>query len=76
MIIQKQFQQIEYYDRKQELLKTAVFSDYKQIEGIWRVGKIVMTNHQNDKSTILTWKTEKLKAGLTAKEFNKRVLKQ
>ena len=64
-------QQIEYYDRKQELLKTAVFSDYKQIEGIWRVGKIVMTNHQNDKSTILTWKTEKLKAGLTAKEFNK-----
>ncbi|HIO95812.1 MAG TPA: outer membrane lipoprotein-sorting protein [Campylobacterales bacterium] len=69
-------QQIEYYDRKQELLKTAVFSDYKQIEGIWRVGKIVMTNHQNDKSTILTWKTEKLKAGLTAKEFNKRVLKQ
>ena len=69
-------QQIEYYDRKQELLKTAVFSDYKQIEGIWRVGKIMMTNHQNDKSTILTWKEEKLKAGLTAKEFNKRVLKQ
>jgi len=58
------------------LLKTAIFSDYKQIDGVWRVGKIEMKNYQNDKSTILTWKEEKIKAGLTAKEFNKRVLKQ
>ena len=69
-------QQVEYYDRKSELLKTAVFSEYKQIEGVWRVGKIEMQNHQNDKSTILTWNEEKIKVGLTAKEFNKRVLKQ
>ena len=69
-------QKVEYYDRKSELLKTAIFSDYKQIEGIWRVGKIVMKNHQNDKSTVLIWKDEKVKAGLTEKEFNKRVLKQ
>ena len=69
-------QQIEYYDRKKELLKSAVFSDYKQIDGIWRMGKIVMKNHQNDKSTILIWKEDRIKVGLTAKEFNKRVLKQ
>ena len=69
-------QQIEYYDRKKELLKTATFSDYKQIDGIWRVGKIEMRNHQNDKSTILIWKEEKIKAGLSDKEFNKRTLKQ
>jgi len=69
-------QQVEYYDRKSELLKTATFSDYKQIDGVWRVGKIEMKNHQNDKSTILIWKEDKVKAGLTAKEFNKRVLKQ
>jgi len=68
--------QVEYYDRKSELLKTAVFSDYKQIEGVWRVGKIEMKNHQNDKSTVLIWKDDKVKVGLTAKEFNKRVLKQ
>ncbi|CAA6810988.1 MAG: Outer membrane lipoprotein-sorting protein [uncultured Sulfurovum sp.] len=68
--------QVAYYDRKSELLKTAIFSDYKQIEGIWRVGKIEMKNHQNDKSTVLTWKDEKVKAGLSAKEFHKRVLKQ
>jgi hypothetical protein len=69
-------QQIEYYDRKSELLKTAIFSDYKEIDGVWRVGKIEMKNHQNDKSTVLIWKEDKVKAGLTAKEFNKRVLKQ
>ena len=69
-------QQVEYYDRKSELLKTAVFSDYKEIDGVWRVGKIEMKNHQNDKSTVLIWKDEKIKAGLTDKEFNKRVLKQ
>ncbi|MCH9741013.1 MAG: outer membrane lipoprotein-sorting protein [Epsilonproteobacteria bacterium] len=69
-------QQVEYYDRKKELLKTAIFSEYTQVDGVWRVGKIVMKNHQNDKSTVLIWKDDKIKVGLTAKEFNKRVLKQ
>jgi hypothetical protein len=68
--------QIAYYDRKKELLKTAKFTEYKQIDGIWRMGKIEMQNHQNDKSTILIWKEDKIKVGLTNKEFNKRVLKQ
>ena len=68
--------QVEYYDRKSELLKTATFSEYKQIDGVWRVGKIEMKNHQNDKSTVLIWKEDKVHAGLTEKEFNKRVLKQ
>jgi len=67
---------IEYYDRKRTLLKTAVFSGYKKINGIWRVGKIEMKNHQNDKATILIWKEDKVKAGLSPNDFNKRVLKQ
>ena len=69
-------QKVEYYDRKGSLLKTAVFSDYKKIDGIWRVGKIDMKNHQNDKETVLIWVDDKVKAGLTDKHFNKRVLKQ
>ncbi len=67
---------IEYYDRKGELLKTALFSDYKKRDGVWRVGKIEMHNHQNDKSTILIWKEDKIKAGLKSKDFDKRVLKR
>ncbi len=69
-------QKVEYYDRKKALLKTAVFGDYKKIDGIWRVGKIEMKNHQNDKSTILIWVDDRVKAGRTDKHFNKRVLKQ
>jgi outer membrane lipoprotein-sorting protein len=66
---------VEYYDRKHELLKTALFEDYKKISGVWRVGKMTMTNHQNDKKTTLVWKNETLKNGLKEKNFHKRVLK-
>jgi len=69
-------QKVEYYDRKQELLKTATFSSYKELDAVWRVGKIEMKNHQNDKVTVLTWIEDKVKVGLTEKEFKKRVLKQ
>ena len=66
---------VEYYDRKQELLKTATFDNYKKISGVWRVGKMSMINHQNDKKTTLIWKNETIKNGLKAKNFHKRVLK-
>lgn len=67
---------VEYYDRKHELLKTAVFGKYRNIGGVRRIGSITMTNHQNDKSTILVWKEEKIKTGLDDGDFHKRVLKR
>ncbi len=67
---------VEYYDRKKELLKTAVFDDYKKIKGVWRVGMMTMTNHQNGKKTILIWEDEKIKTGLKDRNFHKRVLKK
>ncbi len=67
---------IDYYDRKKALLKTATFEDYKKIDGVWRVGKITMKNHQNDKTTVLIWVDDRVKAGLRDKHFSKRVLKQ
>ena len=57
-------------------MKTATFSDYKKIDGVWRVGKIDMKNHQNDKQTILIWKDDKIKVGLKSKDFDKRMLKK
>ena len=69
-------QKVDYYDRKHEHLKTARFYDYKKISGVWRVGKMVMKNHQNDKKTILVWKNETIKNGLKEKNFHKRVLKK
>lgn len=67
---------VEYYDRKHELLKTLRMQNYKKISGVWRVGKMTMLNHQNDKSTILEWKNETIKNGLKDRNFHKRVLKR
>jgi len=68
--------QVDYYDRKKELLKTAYFSNYSQIDGINRIGQIHMKNFQNDKESILVFENEKLKTGLKEKDFHKRVLKK
>lgn len=67
---------VDYYDRKNALLKTAVFDDYRNEGGVWRIGKITMTNHQNDKKTILVWERETIDTGLSDKDFHKRVLKR
>ncbi len=67
---------VDYYDRKKELFKTAVFNNYKKIKGVWRVEKMIMTNHQNGKKTILVWKNEKIKIGLKDRNFHKHVLKR
>lgn len=69
-------QKMEYYDRKKQLLKTAYFSEYKNFDGVYRIGKIVMKNIQNDKTTILVWSDEKIKNGLKDKDFHKRYLKR
>jgi len=67
---------IEYYDRKHELLKVATFEDYKKFGTVYRMGKIIMKNVQNDKTTILVWSHETIKNGLKEKDFHKRYLKQ
>jgi hypothetical protein len=64
----------DYYDRKRELLKTAIFSDYKKTKGVWRIGKIHMKNHQNKKETILEWLEDKIQTGLKERDFTKRML--
>jgi len=68
--------QVDYYDKKNRLEKIAYFSDYKQFDTLYRVGKIIMTNKQNNKSTIITWGKDKIFAKLKDKDFHKRVLKR
>ena len=71
-----QANKIEYYDRKDELLKTAVFSGYKKIKKWWRPGSIKMVNHQTKKSSIMNWKDRKLGLNFTSKDFHKHSLKE
>lgn len=51
---------IDYYDRKNELLKTATFSNYQKFSNLWRIGKIEMNNVQTKKKSIITWQNRKL----------------
>lgn len=68
---------LEFYDRKNALLKTLRFLDYKQyLDRYWRADSMEMTNHQTGKSTTLIWTDYKFKNGLTDRDFDKNTLKR
>lgn len=68
---------IEYYDRKNDLLKTLHFGVYKQYLGkYWRAHEQVMNNHQNGKTTLLALNNYQFQTGLSTKDFNKTSLKR
>ena len=67
---------VDYYDRQNTLAKTARFGGYRKIDGLWRVGTIEMQNHHNRKTTLLEWKEDRVRAGLTEGAFEKRTLKE
>lgn len=62
---------IEYYDRKNTLLKTLVNEDFKKYAGkYWRAGKSTMSNVQTGKSTILLTTGLKFGTGLKEGDFD------
>jgi len=68
---------VEYYDRKNELLKILTFSDYKQYKNkFWRAHSQEMINKQNGKSTLITMSDFQFGLGLKAKDFTKNALKR
>jgi len=70
-------EKIEFYDRKNELLKTLANKGYQQYLGqYWRPDQMTMVNHQTGKSTILTWQDYKFKNGLDDKDFSRNSLKR
>ena len=60
---------IEYYDRKNELLKIGLFKDYQKFGKFWRVGAIEMSNVQTKKRSVLAWKMRKLGEELDEDDF-------
>lgn len=66
---------IEFYDRKNSLLKTLNFKDYKQFLGkYWRALGQVMENQQNGKTTVLTFHDYKMHVGLNERDFDSNSL--
>lgn len=68
---------IEYFDRKNALLKTMIVSEYKQYIGkFWRPSVMQMVNHQTKKETRLDFANYEFKTGLTKRDFDKNSLKR
>jgi len=70
-------EKIEFYDRKNDLLKTLINSDYKQyLEQYWRPSEMLMENHQTGKSTLLRWENYVFKTGLSDDDFSRNSLQR
>jgi len=68
---------IDFYDRKNSLLKTLTYFEYNQyLNQYWRPLRMEMQNHQTKKSTTLTWKNYEFSTGLKKRDFDKNSLKR
>ena len=68
---------IEFYDRKNSLLKTLLLNDYNQYLGqYWRAHDMYMENHQTGKSTRLLQSNYQYQTGLSDRDFDKNSLKR
>ena len=68
---------VEFYDRKDTLLKTLSFENYSQyLDQYWRPEKMTMVNHQTGKETTLIWKNYQFKNGFSDRDFDQNTLKR
>ncbi len=68
---------IDFYDRKDALLKTLTFRDYRQfLDRYWRPSSMEMVNHQTGKSTELKWENRRFRTGLSERDFDRNSLKR
>ncbi|QGX40395.1 outer membrane lipoprotein-sorting protein [Permianibacter aggregans] len=70
-------QKIEFYDRRNALLKTLTMTDYQQyLDKYWRPLNMLMVNHQTGKKTELNWSNFRFNTGLKDEDFNQNTLKR
>lgn len=72
-----QYRKIDYYDRKDALLKTLTYQDYKLYENrFWRPGELDMVNHETNKTTKLVWQGYAFHTGLSQNDFTTAALER
>ncbi len=70
-------EKIEFYDRKNALLKTLTYSGYQLYKGkFWRADTFNMVNHQSNKETILEFSNYDFDVSLTEDDFSQVALKR
>ena len=68
---------VEFYDRKDVLLKTLTMTKFSlHKDKYWRPMELHMVNHQSGKSTLLSWHEYHIGSDLNEKDFNKNALKR
>lgn len=68
---------IDFYDRKEALLKTLTYHEYQQhLDQYWRANRFEMVNHQTGKSTTLVFDDYAFRTGLTDRDFDKNSLRR
>jgi hypothetical protein len=68
---------VEFYDRKNALLKTLTYSGYQVYkEKFWRADTFVMTNHQSNKETTLDFSNYNFEANLSEEDFSQVALQR
>jgi outer membrane lipoprotein-sorting protein len=68
--------QVEFYDRKNDLLKTLNVSEYKRYnDKFWRAHRSEMYNQQTSKSTVLIINDIRFDTGLKESDFNSNKLR-
>lgn len=66
---------IDYYDRKDTLLKTMELTDYQlYLEQYWRPDILLMTNHQTGKRTAMQFSNFRFRTGLGERDFSREAL--
>jgi len=66
---------VDFYDRKDSLLKTLTYTGYQQYLGqYWRADLMEMINHQTGKSTELAWSDYEFQLGLEERDFDRASL--
>lgn len=72
-----QVRKVDYYDRKNALLKILILSDHRLYEDKhWRAHDLYMVNQNNAKTTRLTWTEFKFHSGFDDADFDKNSLKR
>ncbi|MET0984594.1 MAG: outer membrane lipoprotein-sorting protein [Steroidobacteraceae bacterium] len=66
---------VDYFNRRGDHLKTMVASDFKKyLDRFWYPDRMLMTNHQSGRSTVLEYKNYRFRNGFTEREFDQASL--
>jgi hypothetical protein len=70
-------QRIDFYDRKDDLLKTLTYHEYRQyLDQFWRSHRMEMVNHVTGKSTTLAFGPFEMQSGLSERDFDQSALQR